>query len=83
MPRHQEPTKDVTSCEKLRGAAHTQRSVDIRMGEPGRAILCQYILNKIGIYGEPSELKHLSRTRKRNQNEIPRVVASESGRGQT
>ena len=22
MPRHQEPTKDVTSCEKLRGAAN-------------------------------------------------------------
>ena len=37
----------------------------------------------IGICGEPSELKHLSRTRKRNQHEIPLVVASERGRGQT
>ena len=37
----------------------------------------------IGIGGEPPELKHLSRARKRNQNEIPPVVASERGRGQT
>ena len=34
MPWHQEPKKDVTSCEKLRGAAHTHGSVDIRMGKP-------------------------------------------------
>ena len=37
----------------------------------------------IGIGGEPPELKHLSRARKRNQHEIPLVVASERGRGQT
>ena len=37
----------------------------------------------IGVRGEPPELKHLSRARKRNQNEIPLVVASERGRGQT
>ena len=34
MPWHQEPTKDVTSCEKLRGGANNFRSADIRMGEP-------------------------------------------------
>ena len=67
MPWHQEPMKDVTSCDKLRGAAHKLRSVDFRMGKPGRAILCQPALNQIGVGGEPSELKHLSRTRKRNQ----------------
>ena len=27
------PKKDVTSCEKLRGAANERRSVDIRMRE--------------------------------------------------
>ena len=27
------PKKDVTSCEKLRGVANGQRSVDIRMRE--------------------------------------------------
>ena len=53
------------------------------MGKPGRAILCQPALNKIGVGREPSELKHLSRTRKRHQNEIPQVVASERGAGQT
>ena len=33
--------------------------------------------------GERGELKHLSIHRKRNQIEIPRVTASESGREQT
>ena len=36
MPWHHTPKKDVASCDKLRGAASRHRSVDIRMGEPGR-----------------------------------------------
>lgn len=36
MPWHHTPTKDVASCDKLRGAASRHRSVDIRMGKPGR-----------------------------------------------
>ena len=67
MPWHQEPTKVVTSCDKPRGAAHTHRSVDDRMGKPGGAILRQPALNQIGVGGEPPELKHLSRARKRHQ----------------
>ncbi len=64
MPWHQEPMKDVISCEKLRGAANELRAGDIRMGKP----TVRYpILNKIGIGGEPPELKHLSRARKRHQ----------------
>ena len=64
MPWHQEPMKDVISCEKLRGAANELRSGDIRMGKP----TARYpILNQIGIGGEPPELKHLSRARKRHQ----------------
>ena len=39
MPRYMAPRKDVTSCEKLRGAANKHRSADIRMGKPVRAIL--------------------------------------------
>ena len=39
MPWHQEPMKDVISCEKLRGAANKLRSGDIRMGKPTGAIL--------------------------------------------
>ena len=34
MPWHQEPKKDVISCEKPRGAANKLRSGDIRMGKP-------------------------------------------------
>ena len=45
MPRHQAPKKDVASCEKLRGAASRLRTVDIRMGKPGRANLCHHALN--------------------------------------
>ena len=67
MTWHQEPKKDVTSCDKLRGGANNRRSGDFRMGKPGRAILCQRALNQIGVRGEPPELKHLSRARKRNQ----------------
>ena len=33
MPRYQEPMKDVTSCEKLRGGANSQGALDIRMRE--------------------------------------------------
>ena len=33
MPRHQEPKKDVTSCEKPRVDANSRQSVDIRMRE--------------------------------------------------
>ena len=34
MPWHQEPMKDVLSCDKLRGAAKKHRSGDFRMGKP-------------------------------------------------
>jgi len=34
MPRHWQPKKDVTSCEKLRGEAHIQWSADVWMGKP-------------------------------------------------
>ena len=33
MPWYMAPKKDVTSCEKLRGAANEPRTVDIRMRE--------------------------------------------------
>ena len=46
MPWHQEPMKDVISCDKLRGAANEHRSGDFRMGKPTARY---HILNKIGI----------------------------------
>ena len=45
MPWHHTPTKDVASCEKLRGAASRHRSVDIRMGKPGRRRTCHRKMN--------------------------------------
>jgi len=63
MPRLSEAKKDVISCEKLRGSAHTIRSVNIRMGKPG--MLKTYHPSIDG--GKPGELKHLSNRRKRKQ----------------
>ena len=40
MPWHQEPMKDVISCDKLRGAANKLRSGDFRMGKPSTVNLC-------------------------------------------
>ena len=37
MPWHQEPKKDVISCEKLRRAANRPRPADVRMGKPTRS----------------------------------------------
>ena len=34
MPWLSEAKKDVTSCDKLRGLANTNRSADFRMGQP-------------------------------------------------
>ena len=45
MPWHQEPKKDVTSCDKLRRGANILGSADFRMGEPGWAIPNHRILN--------------------------------------
>jgi hypothetical protein len=36
MPRRQEAMKDAATCEKPRGVGSKRRSVDIRMGKPGR-----------------------------------------------
>ena len=62
MPRLSEAKKDVISCEKLRGLAHTIRSANIRMGQP--STLKMYYTVKVG---KPAELKHLSRRRRRKQ----------------
>ena len=49
------------------------------MGQPCRLKAC----NPAQSGGEPGELKHLSTRRKRKQNVIPPVVASERGEAQT
>jgi hypothetical protein len=77
MPRHQEAMKDVASCEKPRGVA---ASIDPGMSEWGNPAAKAVRLERVG---ERGELNHLSTHRKRNQIEIPQVVASERGRAQT
>ena len=72
MPWHQEPKKDVTSCDKPRGGANIYRSVDFRMGEPNTAIPYYPVLNTQVQEDIPAELKHLSRRRKRNQTRFPK-----------
>ena len=67
MPWHWEPTKDATSCDKPRGAANRHRSVDFRMGKPTWGNTHVPCAESIGAWGEPPEVKHLSRARKRHQ----------------
>ena len=45
MTWHQEPKKDVTSCEKLRLGANIHRPADIQMGKPGTAIPYHCMVN--------------------------------------
>ena len=66
MPWHQEPMKDVVSCEKLRGAANKRYIRRYPNGETQHSVLTydEYIV----IRGEPGELKHLSSRRKRKKH---------------
>ncbi len=65
MPWYMAPKKDVASCEKLRGGANIQRSVDIRMRELSTSNVVLLHDEHIVMQGEPGELKHLSTRRKR------------------
>ena len=65
MPWYMAPKKDVTSCEKLRGAANEQRAADIRMRELTVGNATVYAYKYIVCVREPGELKHLSTRRKR------------------
>ena len=53
------------------------------MGQPGPGNSGSSCTEYIGAGSERGEVKHLSTPRKRNQIEIPSVVASERGRAQT
>jgi hypothetical protein len=63
MPRLSEAKKDVISCDKLRVAANKLLSGDFRMGQPPRLKAGDPDLSG----GEPAELKHLSKRRRRKQ----------------
>ena len=53
MTWHQEPKKDVTSCEKLRLGANIHRPADIRMGKPGTEIPSHCMVNTYPCGGNP------------------------------
>ncbi len=67
MPWRQEAMKDVTTCEKPRGAGRERRAVDVRMGKPGMRHGMSFCTEYIGVGSQRGELKHLSTHRKENQ----------------
>ena len=64
MPRLSEATKDVTSCEKLRGGANIRY---IRRYPNGATLQVEDLESRRKSGSEPGELKHLSTRRKRKQ----------------
>ena len=77
------PKKDVTSCEKLRGAANERRAVDIRMRELNTSNVVlhrnEQIVTSEGTWG--TETSNYPEEKK--EKSIPKVVASEIGRART
>ncbi len=71
MPWHQEPMKDVVSCDKPWGAASRFRTMDLRMGQPGQSHVWSPVCEYIACGREPGELKHLSSRRKRKKHRFP------------
>ena len=59
--------KDVANDEMLRGAVSRLRSGDVRMEQSTMSNVIVLCSESIAAWGEPPELKHLSRARKRNQ----------------
>ena len=53
------------------------------MGVPTNVVHWYIQMKRVVCIGKLREVKHLSTSRKRNQNEIPQVAASERGRVQT
>ena len=83
MPWHQEPKKDVVSCEKLRGVASKFRSANVRMGKPGwsnvQSSIAEYIGYRRGTRGtETSKYPKEKKTKV-----ISQVAASEREIAQT
>ena len=81
MPRHQEPKKDVTSCEKLRGGANIHRFTDIRMRELSQWKKTGYPYMSKVVYRRGTLGTETSKyPQEKKENSIPKVVASEIGR---
>ena len=72
------PMKVVVSCDKLGRGAYIFGTQDCLMGLPDMFLCVDPFLD-----WEPTELKHLSRWRKRKQYAISLVTASETDTEQT
>ena len=83
MPWHRKSTKDAASCDKPRGAAHTLRSGGLRMGEPTQGHAWVLPPERIGRSGTTGGTETSKYPEEEKSSEIPPVVASERGRGQT
>ena len=83
MPWHRKSTKDAASCDKPRGGAHGPRSGDLRMGEPARGHALAPPPEPIGRTGATRGTETSKYPEEEKSSEIPPVVASERGRGQT
>ena len=83
MPGHRTARKDVASCEKQWGAASERRSMDIRMGKPGRG----KARSSRGEYIAPARRTRGTETSKYPEEKettvIPPVAASDRGGAQT
>ena len=78
MPWLSEATKDVTSCDKPRTEANTQRSADFRMGQPDR---CDRVIHPRWKRTRGTETSQYPEEKK--VTTIAQVVASERAGAQT
>ena len=83
MPRHQEAMKDAATCEKLRGTGSECRSVDVRMGKPGRRHGLSSSAEYIGRRKRTEGTETSKYLQEKKSIETPLVVASECGLAQT
>ena len=83
MPWHQEATKDAATCEKLRGTGSKCRSVDVRMGKPGRRHGLSSSAEYIGRRKRTEGTETSKYLQEKKSIETPLVVASECGLAQT
>ena len=83
MPWHQEPKKDVTSCDKPREGANSHRSGDFRMRELSRIKMRLTYGEYIAVRGETRRTETSKQAEEKKSKEISKVAASEMERGQT
>ena len=83
MPWHWKPKKDAASCDNPRGGARARRSAGLRMGEPGARGARRPPAEHIRRRGATRGTETSKYPEEEKSTEIPPVVASERGTGQT